>query len=147
MMQRGDQSNSSISDPLASYYTLREHTTSNEARFGISHLYTMLSIMANKTFKNWDEIIPDRLYLGTIPTKLEAEEIRRQIPNLGKVFSIIEPFELNGSVAVTKISIQSPSEWKKMGIGHHLLIVPDFTADVDIRLLHKTLLDMHEQIK
>lgn len=134
-----------LNNHLHRYYQLENTPLKKLLTFNISLSYTEWQTKACG-WNPWDEIIP-HLYLGKIPTANEALQLKKTIPNLKLVVTLLEPFEASGIGFPFNLEIQSSSQWKKLDVEHHQLIVPDFTADVPISELIEILRKMHSNIK
>lgn len=93
--------------------------------------------------------ITDQLYLSRIPLKDEAETFYGSHPNLGAVVSVIEDFEL-ADKSFFPLNIQSPKDWKALGVSHFQIPVKDNTQheiDFPLLLLANVLENMHVLIE
>jgi protein-tyrosine phosphatase len=92
--------------------------------------------------------ISEHLYLGKIPTKEEAVRLKKMLKNLKRIVAVVEAFELAGYGLVSTLPIQTPLEWKTMGVKHHQLVKrDDKTDDFPIRLLIQTVVMMRQDIE
>lgn len=113
---------------IAKYYTLTFPDDARKKNFGGGLFMAQVRTTMYAGWKSWSRI-SDTLYLGKIPTIIEAEELKRRIPNLKQVISCVEDFELAGEGYFFTPLIQTASHWSKMGIHHHQVMVKDGHAD------------------
>lgn len=135
-------------DFLRNYYTLQTFTQKEKVTYGVSHF------LANREIKNNDliqlyNLIIDYVWLGKMPTDGKnhmVEKLLKDIPNLKAVFSCVLPKELNGNAGTHKIPTVLADFWKKRGIRHHLMMIRDFGAQIDVEDIHHTVKIMYSYV-
>ncbi|MBA3662107.1 MAG: dual specificity protein phosphatase family protein [Gammaproteobacteria bacterium] len=103
-------------------------TLKKKLKFGYYLVLAKMQVMW-RGFHVWDEVAP-HIYLGQIPTVKLAEKLTNKIPNLSLVVSVVEPSEFTYKTFPEASSMQTPAQWKALGVEHYLLATPDFGAEL-----------------
>lgn len=122
---------------------IRPKSFIDEGKFTLTRIFSNAK-NAVKGFKTWSEILEGKLYLGMIPTKEMADEIKSKIKNLKLVVSAVEPFELEGGLSLDEF--ETPTGWNQRNVDHHWVVIKDFGANISNEKLYDTLKQMHQVI-
>lgn len=129
---------------LSPYYQVPRR---NKGLFVSTKLYTD-AMNHSGGWSKWNKII-DHLYLGKIPYATECDEIIELVSesggNLGLIVSVVDYFELAGSLFLK--SIATPSHWANKNIRQESLPMQDFKADVMDACVLKSLFVMRDAIR
>lgn len=112
-------------------------STAKRARNVLDVFWTKSLNIPMNNYDSWNEILPN-LYLGIIPSKEEAIEIRKKIRNLGLVVSAVESFEFVGR--------QTAEDWDLANIAHHEVPIEDYTIDVDPENVFHAIMIIHDYL-
>jgi protein-tyrosine phosphatase len=118
-----------MEEAVATHFALNNPYLHDRMKFALSKKFTDFV----HTEENWD-YLGDGVILGTLPYQSQCDKIiqyaAKQGKPLGLVISVVEYFELSGSVALDPIA--TPLHWSKKNINHYLLPMKDFTSIVSI---------------